>query len=345
MRRLLWRLALAGAIVVIALGAAAGWLWRDLQQNLDTPLALPAPELFEVAPGASVATIARAFAARGWLRHPLYLRLYVTRAGLAARLQAGWYELLPDDTPRRIVARFVAGDVKTYAVTFVEGATVRDLLAQTANLPGLVHELADTAPERVLEAIGGPDEAAEGWLFPSTYYYRHATSDRDLLARAHRQMVEVLTKHWATRDPDLPYASPYAALIMASIIEKETGQADERPTIAGVFMRRLARGMRLQTDPTVIYGLGNAFDGNLRRVDLERDTPYNTYLRSGLPPTPICMPGEAAIAAALHPARGDALYFVARGDGSHVFSATLDAHNAAVRDYQRNGTRRQDAPK
>ncbi|HMM76887.1 MAG TPA: endolytic transglycosylase MltG [Gammaproteobacteria bacterium] len=329
------RLALAALLLAAALAAAGAWIWRDMQRNLDAPIAIARPELFEIAPGSSVTKIAKTFAARGWLRHPLYLRIDATRSGLASRIQAGWYELRPGDTPRGLLARFVAGDVKTYAVTFVEGATVRDLLAQTAALPGLVHELGDTPPAQLLKALGGPDRAAEGWFFPSTYDYRHASSDRELLARAHRQMVKVLEKHWAARDADLPYASPYEALVTASIVEKETARAEERRAIAGVFVRRLQRGMRLQTDPSVIYGLGSAFDGNLRRADLERDTPYNTYLRSGLPPTPICMPGEAAIAAALHPAPGDALYFVARGDGSHVFSATLDAHNAAVHEHQR----------
>jgi len=329
------RASLALGLLLAAFAALAWWAWDDMQRNLETPISLAEPELFEIAPGTSITKIANAFAARGWLRHPLYLRVDATQAGLASRIQAGWYELRPGDTPRSLVARFVAGDVKTYAVTFVEGSTVQALLAQTAALPGLVHELKGASPERVMEAIGGAEQPAEGWLFPATYYYRHATSDRELLARAHRKMIEVLQKHWEARDRDLPYASPYEALVMASIVEKETGRADERSTIAGVFVRRLQQGMRLQTDPTVIYGLGDAFDGNLRRADLQRDTPYNTYQRAGLPPTPICVPGEAAIAAALRPAPGDVLYFVARGDGSHVFSATLDAHNAAVREHQR----------
>lgn len=334
--------AFAGALLLAALAASGWWAWQDMQRNLVSPIALPRPELFEIAPGTSITRIANAFAARGWLRHPLYLRVEATRAGLASRIQAGWYELRPGDTPRGLLERFVAGDVKTYAVTFVEGATVQQLLAQTATLPGLAHELEGMAPTRLLEALGSTGEAAEGWLFPSTYDYRHASSDRALLTRAHRQMVQVLEERWASRAPDLPYASPYEALVMASIIEKETARGDERPAIAGVFVRRLQRGMRLQTDPTVIYGLGSSFDGNLRRADLERDTPYNTYLRTGLPPTPICVPGEASIAAALHPAPGDALYFVARGDGSHVFSATLDAHNDAVHEHQRKRAGRRD---
>lgn len=338
-----WVLAVAAMLVAAAGGG--WWVWEDMQRNLDRPLAIDSPEMFEIAPGTSITRIAQSFTSRGWLRHPLYLRVDATRAGLASRIQAGWYELRPGDTPRSLIRRFVAGDVKTYSVTFVEGSTAAAVLAQVASLPGLVHELKDAPPAQVMAAIGGGDQALEGWLFPSTFDYRHATSDRELLARARAKMADVLQRHWEKRSPTLPYASPYEALVMASIIEKETGRADERAAIAGVFVRRLQRGMRLQTDPSVIYGLGAAFDGNLRRADLERDTPYNTYTRGGLPPTPICVPGEAAIAAALNPAAGDALYFVARGDGSHVFSATLDAHNAAVRDYQRNGgTQRKDAP-
>ncbi len=327
------------ALLLTALGATVWWLWQDLQRNLRTPIAIAAPELFEIAAGDSIGKIARVFATRGWVRYPEYLRLYAVHAGLASRIQAGWYELKPDDTPLLLLTRFVAGDVKTYSVTFVEGLTTREILAQTSALPGLVHELDGIPPADLLQAIAGTHESAEGWLFPSTYYYRHASSDRELLVRAHRKMREVLERQWAARDPDLPYASPYEALIMASIVEKETGRVEERPLIAGVFLRRLERGMRLQADPTVIYGLGAGFDGDLRRADLERDTPYNTYVRSGLPPTPICAPGESAVAAALHPAPGDALYFVARGDGSHVFSATLAAHNAAVNEYQRNAGR------
>lgn len=329
-RHLLLGLLLAGLGVGLALYAG----WRDLQQNLDRPVALAAPEIFEIAPGTSVTRLANAFVARGWLRHSLYLRVEALDTGLARRIQAGFYELRPGESLRDMLKRFAAGDVKTYAVTFVEGSTVAELLRQTAALPGLRHELQDMTPAAVMAALGTAGQPLEGWLFPSTYYYQHASTDQALLTRAHRQMVYTLDRLWRDRAEDLPYATPYEALIMASIIEKETALPDERRQIAGVFVRRLARGMRLQTDPTVIYGLGSAFDGNLRRVDLERDTPYNTYVRSGLPPTPICVPGAASIEASLHPAPGDALYFVARGDGSHVFSSTLAEHNAAVREYQ-----------
>lgn len=336
-----WRRALGlVAAALMAIAIAAHLAWRDMEQNLDRPVPLTSAELFELRPGMSVNSVGQAFVARGWLRHALYLRIEATRHELSARLQAGYYEILPGETPRALLRKFAAGDVKTYTVTFVEGSTFAEIRRQTASLPGIVHELRDATPEDVMAALGAQGQSPEGWLFPSTYHYRHNSTDRALLSRAYRQMNEVLAKHWKNRAPDLPYASPYEALVMASIVEKETGKSAERPAVAGVFVRRLQKKMRLQTDPTVIYGLGPAFDGNLRRTDLERDTPYNTYTRAGLPPTPICSPGEASIAASLAPAAGEALYFVARGDGSHVFSDTLEAHNAAVREYQLRGERR-----
>ena len=336
-----WRLALGlMAAGLAALALAAYVAWRDMEQSLTRPVRIAKPELFEIRPGMSVTGVGRAFAARGWLRHAYHLRIEAMRHELASRIQAGHYEIRPGETPRSLLRRFAAGDVKTYTITFVEGATFADIRRQIGALPGLLHELRDATPDAVMAALGTPDQPAEGWFFPSTYQYRHNTTDRALLSRAHRKMHDVLARQWAQRAPGLPYASPYEALVMASIVEKETAKPEERPAVAGVFVRRLQKGMRLQTDPTVIYGLGAAFDGNLRRADLERDTPYNTYTRAGLPPTPICSPGEAAIAASLAPAPGDALYFVARGDGSHVFSNSLEAHNAAVREYQLRGERR-----
>ena len=205
------------------------------------------------------------------------------------------------------------------------------VLTQASNLR---QTLAGTDESALITMLSSEYQSLEGMFFPSTYFYSTQSSDLDILKRAYDTMQSVLDAHWQRRQPDLPYENPYEALIMASIIEKETGQAAERKQIAGVFVRRLQKGMKLQTDPTVIYGLGEAFDGNLRRKDLRTDTPYNTYTRSGLPPTPIAMPGEASIEAALHPADGKALYFVAKGNGWHAFSATLREHNAAVRKYQ-----------
>ena len=307
---------------------------RDMQHALDQPLPVAQPELYEVSAGQTITRIAKVFVAKGWLTHAIYLRLEASRRGIAARVQSGTYEVTPGITPRRLLEKFVRGAVKQYQFTIIEGITFRELRAQIATLPGVdatLQGLDDGAAMRRIEAI---DQLPEGRFFPSTYYYLHHTPDTELLARAYQEMQRVLDAAWQKRAAELPYSASYEALIMASIIEKETGRADERRAIAGVFVRRLQQGMKLQTDPTVIYGLGAAFDGNLRRGDLRRDSPFNTYLRPGLPPTPIAMPGAAAIEAALNPAPGTALYFVARGDGSHEFSATLAAHQRAVRQFQ-----------
>ena len=316
------------------MGAGAGWLWLDLQRALTTPLVLESPVLFEIAPGSGLAQIARHLAAKGWLKHPHYLRMEALRDPRLARLQAGVYEVTPGITVRGLLARFARGEVKRYRYTLVEGSTFRQYLALIAHLEGVEHSMQGQPPEAWMQALGEADTPAEGAFFPSTYFYTHGASDLALLKQARRKMQEVLTAAWETRASGLPYTRAEEALVMASIIEKETGAAAERAQIAGVFVRRLALGMRLQTDPTVIYGLGPDFDGNLRREDLKRDTPFNTYTRAGLPPTPIAMPGQASISAALAPAAGEALYFVARGDGTHVFSANLAAHQRAVRRFQ-----------
>ncbi|TXH65409.1 MAG: endolytic transglycosylase MltG, partial [Thermomonas sp.] len=232
--------------------------------------------------------------------------------------------------------------------TIVEGWNIRDLRKALAKVDGLDHDSAQLDDAALMKALGHPGQHPEGRFLPETYAWVRGDSDLDLLARAHASMQKALDDAWATRAKELPLKSPDEALALASIVEKETGIAEERPQIAGLFVRRLKIGMRLQTDPTVIYGMGAAYAGNIRRSDLTTDTPYNTYTRAGLPPTPIAMPGKAALQAVTHPAEGDALYFVAVGDGSgrHVFSKSLDAHNAAVRDYvQRYRARQQAAPK
>lgn len=328
------RAVLALVVITVMAGAGFAWLYEQMQRALDAPLTLDAPELFEVTSGQSSAGLADALATRGWLANPLFFRIEARRRGVAARIQAGTYEITSGLTPRALLEKFVRGDVKRYAYTIVEGTTFRTLREQLAGLPGVRVTLSGLDDAAVMAALDKPGENPEGRFFPSTYFYHHHTPDLELLRRAYREMERLLAEAWLARGPDLPYRSPYEALIMASIIEKETGRADERPAISGVFVRRLRRGMKLQTDPTVIYGLGAAFDGNLRRVDLQRDTPYNTYTRPGLPPTPIAMPGHASLRAALDPAPGDALYFVARGDGSHEFSVTLADHQRAVRKYQ-----------
>ncbi len=330
--RLVLRVALG--LLLIAL-LAAGWLYRTYQGFLETPLAVADEGLvFEVRRGQSLKGVARALAAQGVLERPRFLVWLGISRGVAGRIQAGEYRIEPGTRPGDLLQRLVDGKVLLHPLTIVEGWTFAQMRAHLARQPFLRHTLEGASPEVVMQRIGRPGIHPEGRFLPDTYHFPRGTSDVECLKRAYAAMESFLAEAWAERDPGLPLETPYEALILASIIEKETAVPEERPLIAGVFVRRLQRGMRLQTDPTVIYGLGEAFDGNIRYRDLRRDTPYNTYTRKGLPPTPIALPGREAILAALHPAPGDALYFVARGDGTHEFSATLDAHNRAVRKYQ-----------
>ena len=308
--------------------------WREMQRVMNTPLTITAPVLFTIEPGAGMSRIARDLEAQGWIAHH---GLFVLRArldGVASLIQAGTYEIARGDTPALILARIRAGETKNFAVTFIEGSRFSDMRRVLAAQPHLEDTIDSKSDREIMHELGLAHRSPEGMFFPSTYEYAVGSSTLSVLRRAHTRLGQILDRAWKNRAADLPYASPYEALIMASIIEKETGRAEERPEIGGVLVRRLKKGMKLQTDPTVIYGLGPAFDGNLKRVDLSRDTPYNTYTRTGLPPTPIAMPGAAAIAAAIDPAAGKALYFVAKGDGTHQFSETLQQHNAAVQRYQ-----------
>lgn len=315
--------------------ASTAWLWQDFQRFQATPLTLNEDGLlYLVRPGASLRGIAEDLYQRGLLDEPLYLRALGRWSQLAHRIKAGEYRLPAGLRPLGLLEMLAAGKVVVHSVTLVEGLTFRETLAALQAHPVLSKTLDPQRLAPFLETIGVADGQAEGRFLADTYHFNRGASDADILRRAHRTLEDFLAEQWAARADDLPLETPYQALILASIVEKETGLAAERPRIAGVFVRRLRRGMRLQTDPTVIYGLGEAFDGNLRKRDLEADNPYNTYRISGLPPTPICLPGREAIRAALHPVAGDSLYFVARGDGSHVFSPNLKAHNRAVRKYQ-----------
>jgi UPF0755 protein len=321
-------------LLLAGLLAAIAW---DADRLLRAPLPLSQPETVEIPPGSSLSAVLLDLSARGLLqpsRLALYTRLYGRATGQAAAIQAGEYELAPGTSPLAMLALFVSGRTRFHALTLIEGWSFAQALSAISAHPMLRHTLAELTPGTVMTAIGRPGEAPEGRLFPDTYRFPKGTTDVDFLKRAAAAMDRRLAEEWAGREPDLPYLSPEEALVMASIVEKETGLASERPAIAGVFVRRLRLGIRLQTDPTVIYGLGASFDGNLRSVDLVTDTPYNTYTREGLPPTPICLPGRAALHAALHPEPGNTLFFVSRGDGSHQFSASLAEHEAAVRRYQ-----------
>ena len=248
-------------------------------------------------------------------------------------LRSGEFELTPGMSGREMVARLSSDNIVTYRLTIPEGWTFAQMRRALAEAPKLEHRTQDMSDAEVMAALGHEDEHPEGRFFPDTYRYHKGMTDLALLERAYARMDNMLRDAWAGRSDDLPLETPYEALILASLIERETGVPNERRRIAGVFVRRLERGMRLQTDPTVIYGMGEDYDGNITRDDLRRETPYNTYVIDGLPPTPIAMPGEASLEAAVDPASGDALYFVSRGDGSHYFSSTLAEHNAAVRRY------------
>lgn len=325
------------------LAALLVWSSWQLHDYLRRPLALAAQQPLIVERGSSLGRVIRELAERRVLERPLLLSLYVRVTGRGRHIQAGEYRLEPGLTPLQLLDVLEQGRVVTRSVTLVEGWTVAQARALLDKAPHLRALLKTVPPQALLARLGidaQPGRSPEGLFFPDTYVYSSDATDRDILLQAYQRMQAVLAEEWAQRGADLPYHTPYDALIMASIIERETGVPAERSDIAGVFVRRLRRGMLLQTDPAVIYGLGSGFDGNLRRRDLtDRDNPYNTYVHPGLPPTPIALPGRAAIHAALQPEDGDALYFVGKGDGTHAFSATLAEHQRAVKKYQLGGRR------
>lgn len=332
------RLARAGVLAAVLLLCAAAVVAGHLHRVVESPLALTQPLEISVGRGTSLVALLDELQSRALVAEPLVWRLYARLYGLES-VKAGDYRLAVGSSGRQLLEAVTRGDVVVEKVTFPEGWTVsqwqavlreRGLLAAGQSVQG--SELAAFAAAQA--ASGATSDSVEGWLFPDTYHYSGAdwTGIGNL---AVQRMAAELAEVWRTRADDLPYQTPYELLIMASIIERETGQPSERSQIAGVFVRRLQRGMRLQTDPTVIYGIGEAFDGDLRRADLKRPTPYNTYVIAGLPPTPIANPGLAALQAAAHPLAGEWLYFVGKGDGSHQFSVTLAQHQAAVRRYQR----------
>ncbi len=327
-------------LLVLALGLAGLGLRFHYDAFKERPLALPAtvgpaqPFLFEIPLGMSLRTLAQELTALGVLDQPYYFLALAYLRGDAGRVKAGEYEISPGMTPVALLDKLIKNQVYQRSITLIEGWTLAQVLTALAKDDRLVGKLEGATPQSLMAALGRSGQHPEGRFFPDTYRFTKGTSDLDILGRAAQAMDRILAEEWRDRAPGLPLESPDQALVLASIIEKETSQASERPAIAGVFIRRLQLGMRLQTDPTVIYGLGAAFDGDLRGADLTRDTPYNTYTRHGLPPTPIALPGRAAIHAALHPEAGDSLYFVAKGDGGHWFSVTLEEHNQAVRRYQ-----------
>lgn len=332
------RLLMILAILMLLAAAAAGLLWQRYQTFLATPITLNEELMLIIAPGDLYRDLVVDLAERDLIEPDWRWRLLGRLSPDAARLKAGEYQL-GSGTPEQWLATIASGATYQHSLTLIDGWSIREVLQAVRQHPALEltldYQLLESEPEWLSELLSLSYPHPEGLFMPDTYRFPRGTRDTAFLQRAHRLQMAQLQRLWSQRADALPYQEPYEALIMASIIEKETGLAAERPQIAGVFVRRLNRRMRLQTDPTVIYGMGADFDGDIRFADLRRDTPYNTYTRHGLPPTPIAMPGEAAIHAALHPAAGETLYFVSRGDGSHVFSRTLEEHNAAVNTYQR----------
>lgn len=332
----LWRKLLLGAAAVAVAGFAAVALYVAHWQQAPLPVsgdAQPGVRLV-LEPGEPFVRFAGRLAQAGVLDQPRLFSWYARLTGDARRVRAGEYAVEPGDTPASLLARLVAGRVVTYRVKIVEGWTAMQAVAALAHAEALDRQLDGVSVHTLLDVLGLPAGHAEGVFFPDTYQYERGDSDADIMRRAYRRMESVLQQAWEARDAGLPYDSPYEGLIVASLIEKETGRDEERPYISQVFALRLERGMRLQTDPTVIYGIGDAFDGNLRRTHLRAPGAYNTYRNRGLPPTPIALPGAQSIEAALHPADTEYLYFVSRGDGSSKFSKSLDEHEAAVRRYQ-----------
>jgi UPF0755 protein len=332
------RVLVTGVCLIVIAVAAAGWqVWQWWQQPLNVP---GGGYALIVERGQSLAHIAARLDEDGVYAHPRLLRLYGRWSGLDQSVKRGEYRVPAGTTPESLLVLLSQGRVVTYQVTLPEGITLARAIEILAEQPVLLHELSGPDDQRLL-AMTAQFPSPEGWFFPDSYQYERGASDWEILQRAHVAMQRALADEWRNRADGLPYESPYEALIMASIVERETGLPEERAEIAGVFVRRLQRRMRLQTDPTIIYGLGPDFDGNLRRSHLkDADNPYNTYRHRGLPPTPIALPGRDAIHAALHPLPGETLFFVARGDGGHHFSVTLAEHERAVRKYQLN--RRED---
>jgi UPF0755 protein len=324
-------------VTALLAGALGYWAVSRYLGFADVPLAgLQAGDSIQVERGDSFAAVLGKLHAAGVPGgQQVEWQLLARQLGVAGKLQIGEYALDPGTTPRQLLLRMRDGKVISHRFTIVEGWNLRELRAALAKAQPLEHETAQLDAGALMKALDRPGQHPEGRFLPETYVYTRGDSDLDVLARARDAMDKALDAAWDSRMPDLPLRSKEEALVLASIVEKETGVAEERPRIAGVFVRRLKLGMRLQTDPTVIYGMGEKYAGNIRRADLSTDTPYNTYTRAGLPPTPIAMPGVAALQAATHPASGDALYFVAVGDGSgrHVFTRSLAEHQAAVREY------------
>jgi UPF0755 protein len=327
--RLLRAVVSAVLVLMVVAGVYLYWSWNHALT--------PGTETYLVKPGTSMRGLARQLHERGVIGEPHTVTWLGYITGRSRQLKAGEYRFRPGITAAELLDQVVAGRVIEYPLTLVEGWNFQQILKAIEAAPKLMHTLTGQTPPQIMARLGYPNVHPEGRFYPDTYYYSAGHTDAAILKQAFERMRGVLQEEWNHRAPNLPVKTMDEALVLASVIEKETGRAEERRLIAGVFVNRLRKGMKLQSDPTVIYGIGAAYDGNIRSKDLRQDTPYNTYTRRGLPPTPIAMPGRDAIIAALHPADTNALYFVSRGDGSHVFSATFPEHDAAVVKYQLRG--------
>jgi UPF0755 protein len=325
--------AAVGVLLLLALAAAGGYFW--LLSRFQAPGPAAAPSHIEVDPGTSVRSVLGRLEATGAVRNARVVEVYLRLRGLEPRVQAGTYEIPPHASPEQILALFAQGKVVLQQLTVVEGSTFGEFMEALDQHPYVLHTLRGKSSAEVMAALGHPAVHAEGVFFPDTYRFAAHTPDAAILGLAYDSMQRALAAAWAERSAELPFDTPYQALILASMVEKEAALKSERTRIAGVFVNRLRKGMRLQSDPTVIYGLGEKYDGSIHTRDLLKDTPYNTYTRAGLPPTPVALPGRESVLAAVRPEQTDALYFVATGlgDGAHHFSRSLEEHNSAVKTY------------
>lgn len=317
--------------VIAAIGVGGTFVYWAQQPITTEGEAIP----FTITPGSGAHAAGQQIADAGVPIVPILFNLLARVEGKTSKIKAGSYELKPGTTPQRLITQLARGEFAQESLTIIEGWTFRQMRMAMASHPGLKHDTVGLSDKALMAKISPEFVLPEGLFFPDTYLFAKGASEMQIFKQAHTAMIGRLSEAWDKRDPALPYKNPYEALIMASIVEKETGQKSERAMIAGVFVNRLKTGMLLQTDPTVIYGMGDNYQGKIRKRDLEADTPYNTYTRGGLPPTPIALAGAQSLTAALAPARTQALYFVARGDGTSQFSANLPDHNRAVNQYQR----------
>lgn len=332
---LIKKIIILGLIVLVV---SSTWIWSSYKNALDETLTIKGGDFdYSIKSGSSLSAIIYDLANKKVLKYPRYLLWYARLNGLSNKMKTGDYRLYKNMTAQDFLNDIFTGKVIQYSLTIIEGWSFKQLVEAINAHPQIKHTINKLSYNEIMLKLSLGGTHYEGQFLPDTYHFPKDLTDIEFLKRAHLSLQSVIKQEWANRAVGLLYKNSYEALIMASIVEKETGQASERKQIAGVFVRRLEKRMRLQTDPTVIYGMGEKYKGNIRKRDLLKDTPYNTYRRSGLPPTPIALPGRDAIHAALHPDDGDALYFVARGDGSHQFSATLQEHNKAVIKYQLKG--------